>query len=486
MNVQRLRGVFHGLVLLVVLLMGHQARAATRSIDLKERAHVKINAYNISGLGDVNGDSEMDFAVANQFADRHDRSKSGSVYVLFGPILRGSVDVHHMRGAGFRIDGAHAGDEAGVSVAGAGDVNGDGLDDIVLGAWKARNLRQDISGAAFVVFGKQSLENVDLADFQTGFANDQGFRIDGPSFLSLTGLAVDGLGDVNSDGLGDVVIGTGLGSSTYVVFGKDDGLLVDLLTFDMGTQGSQGFRIDHPESMDTAGRWAASAGDINGDGRGDIFITVCGPSGDRCRMKGWVVHGKGSSSSIDVRDLGRQGFRIRRPESTGGSLADLPGQKPDVNRDGLGDLVIIHGTSAYVVFGKKGTGSVDPASLGRGGYQIKGWTKETNTKSLLSSATGTPDLNKDGKPEVLVGAPDANFHHRAYSGSVFVVFGKGNTKALSLRNLRAHGYRIDGARAGHQIGWSVAGPGDVAGGPRPDVATDLHNFPRSRVITTRP
>jgi FG-GAP repeat len=105
------------------------------------------------------------------------------------------------RVAGLRIAGAHAGDAIGGRIAAAGDVNGDGLADLVIGS-PTSSRSTTFAGTAYVVYGRRRTANIDLADLGGG-----GFRIDGAQAGDRIGEAVDGAGDVNGDGLDDVVVG---------------------------------------------------------------------------------------------------------------------------------------------------------------------------------------------------------------------------------------------------------------------------------------
>src|SRR5262249_62427219 len=128
-------------------------------------------------------------------------------------------------------DGANAYDYAGTSVAPAGDVNGDGHGDLLIGAPGADSNGRYSAGSAYVVYGKTSNTNVDLASL-----GDGGFRIDGAKAYDSAGTSVAPGGDVNGDGRADVLVGApGADSngrysagSAYVVYGQTSNTNVDL------------------------------------------------------------------------------------------------------------------------------------------------------------------------------------------------------------------------------------------------------------------
>ena len=172
----------------------------------------------IADVGDVNGDGVSDVAVGAAAVDAPGRTDAGVVYVVFGGTALGRLDLR--TAPGFRIvgprqganrplpvfasDGPPKGSMAGSAVAGAGDVNADGLADILVGAPFAGRRGRAFSGSAYVVFGKRSTSSVDLQRLGRG-----GFRIDGPRRDAAAATEVAGVGDVNGDGRADVVGGLG-------------------------------------------------------------------------------------------------------------------------------------------------------------------------------------------------------------------------------------------------------------------------------------
>ena len=134
-----------------------------------------------------------------------------------------NVDLANLGAGGFRIDGIDAGDGSGRSVSGAGDVNGDGLADLIVGAFGAAPGGDSSAGESYVVYGKAGSDAVDLANLGAG-----GFRIDGVDVMDYSGRSVSGAGDVNGDGLADLIVGANgadpggdsRAGESYVVFSQ--------------------------------------------------------------------------------------------------------------------------------------------------------------------------------------------------------------------------------------------------------------------------
>lgn len=331
---------------------------------------------------------------------------------------------------GFRIDGINNEDSLGVSVSGAGDINGDGFADVIVGAYLAEPSGTPTgfdSGESYVLFGKSSAFPAAIQADSIGNFGPSGFRIDGLLIVDeFSGFSVSDAGDVNGDGFDDLIIAANGGGGTsnvgesYVIFGKSSFLApVAVITLN----GSNGFRIVGD------GTSVSGAGDLNGDGFDDLVIG----------NDGYVVFGKSNfASAISLSTLGSQGgpsgFRISGIGQFDFSASSVSGTG-DVNGDGFDDLIVgapqVDTTSStgtnvgrsYVIFGQSSFASVlELSSLnGSNGFQIRGIDEFDFSGASVS---GAGDMNGDGFDDLIIGAPGADRTATIFdSGESYVVFG---------------------------------------------------------------
>jgi hypothetical protein len=445
--------------------------------NLTDSATDDVLGGAVGSAGDMNGDGFDDLLISARAADPNGE-QSGAVYVLFGKA--DGFDVNFFMpwldgGNGFKISGAAAGDFAGSSAAGAGDVNGDGFDDIIVGAFTAY-ANANGAGAAYVVFGKATgfAANLNLSSLD----GTNGFKLSGAAAHDFAGVSVDGAGDVNDDGFDDVIVGADTADSSagaaYVVFGKDSGFAANLNL--SALDGMNGFKLAGAASNDLAGRSVSGAGDVNGDGFADVIVGAPFASSETFNPgAAYVVFGK-SESFAAVLNLGAldgtTGFKLAGAKSYDNAGSAVSGAG-DVNGDGFADIVVgapgadpngsVSGAS-YVIFGKAGgfAANLNLSRLdGTNGFKLSGAKQYDRSGSSVSHAG---DVNGDGFGDIVVGAA-RGYTALAFSMS-YVVFGKpgGYASNLNLNTLNGgNGFILKSEARGDDSGRSVSGAGDING-----------------------
>lgn len=406
-----------------------------------------------------------------------------SIFVREEIIDLGGIDGNN----GFSVDGADFLDLSGISVSAAGDVNGDGFADIIIGAYGADPAAPE-AGESYVVFGTAVGFSSNLN--VTALDGNNGFTLDGSLPGENSGRAVSAIGDVNADGFADILVGapTEDAGRTTVVFGRASGFdaRIDLASVD----GSDGFNLFGVSTADQAGYAVGGGGDINGDGVDDLIIGAPQADPNETKQSGqsYVVFGDrlgDFSGSINLSALdGLNGFALNGTnfnEQSGASVA-IAG---DVNGDGFDDILVgaparnsgsqIYAGEVSVVFG---TGSFAAASDlsaidGTNGFVLGGIGPADYTGRAVS---GAGDINGDGLADVIVGAPFADAGGNQQSGRSYVVFGSENPPArLALSALDGvNGFILDGIAAGDQSGVSVSAAGDVNGDSFDDLIIGAH------------
>jgi len=437
--------------------------------------------FSVDGAGDVNGDGLDDIILGAPFGDGA-TADSGVAYVVFGKTGGADVTLADLAAGigGFAITGEARNERAGYSVAGAGDVNNDGLADLIVGAPFNNNSGGTDAGAAYLVFGKTTGATVDLGDVAAGSG---GFKIWGEAANDVAGWSVDGIGDLNNDGFDDIILGayrhdnvftdTGNDGTAYVIFGKSSGTAIDLDAVAASNAG--GFRIFGQPEKDYVGYSVAGLGDVNGDGVGDFAVGVPLNDNNMAFDRGAVFVAFGDpngGTDIDTRALGRGdgGFRIRGAAARDEAGTAVAGAG-DFNGDGLADILVgaafhndggVDNGAAYVVFGQAAGTAIELALLGTAGVKIIGEAAGDFAGYALSSAG---DVNGDGRADVLIGAYGHDRGADTDAGAAYVVFGTAATATIDLDDiaLGVGGFKLRGGAGGDEAGFSVSAAGDVNG-----------------------
>jgi len=397
-----------------------------------ETAELDELGVAVSPAGHVNSDRFEDFIIGvheEPIGPNAGDKLGGKAYVVFGsanPPAEINLATLEADQRGFVIIGAAGEDHLGFSVASAGNFNGSGGDDLVLGAIGAFPT-DDVpptDGKAYVVFGKNSFTPVNLADLGSA-----GFRLNGESGTSgEAGVAVAGVGDWNSDGRPDIAVSATKFNSAagriYVVYGKTGSADVDLSDV---AEGDGGLAIDGHGENQQAGRTLQNGGNIAGSALPDLIIGVPNPAGVATQGTTYVVYGTPSTNHIALLDLegddNGQGFAIRA-EAVGDRSGLGVAGVGDFNSDGRNDLAIGAGVSgaeeggaAYLLFGSDALeNGVDLLGLSSDvGLTLRGEAPGGLGAHFGFAISSAGDMNGDGRPDLIIGAPQQNdFVGRAY------------------------------------------------------------------------
>ncbi len=378
-----------------------------------------VNDSLVAGLGDVNGDGLDDVGVASVTGTR----------VIFGSSAGFSrtLDVASLNGSnGFVIE------TGATDLKRAGDVNGDGLDDFIVGNANASPNALTGAGASYVIFGRTTAFPASLS--LASIDGNTGFGIVGISAQDRTGFYVSGAGDFNNDGFDDVLIGAPYqttdakaeaGAAYLVLGGNDFPTALSLADID----GTNGFVFKGSDIQNHAGASVAAIGDINHDGADDLAIGAPGkgPFGVPNDYPGetYVLFGGSFAGVASVAE------------------SDLDGTNGFVARGIRGGVVPIEVDQA--IWGDMAGADVDSAG----------------------------DINGDGINDMMIGAPHTIINpSRKGVGQVYFVYGSNSAfpSRLSLADLDgSNGFRIDGTGTVDYYAVSVAGAGDFNDDDRDDV-----------------
>jgi hypothetical protein len=419
--------------------------------------------YDVFTAGDVDGDGLDDILIPAPYND--DVSTwSGKVYLILGASLGASSSID-LATADYSFIGEGAYNLSGASVSTAGDVDGDGLDDILIGA-VGNSDGANWAGKTYLVLGKSlgSSSTIDLATADYAFV--------GEGASDYSGHDVSTAGDVDGDGLDDILIsahyndegGTHAGK-VYLILASSLGSssTIDLSAADYSFVGESG--------SDFSGISISTAGDVNGDGLDDILIGAVGNSdGGTNAGKTYLILGASLSSSSTI-DLATADYSFIG-ETSGDASGHSVSTAGDVDGDGLSDILIgaygnddggVSAGKAYIILATS-FGSSSTIDLSTADYAFIGEDINDHAGYSVSPAG---DVDGDGLDDILIGA-NMNSASGSNSGKTYIVLGSSLGTDATI-DLSAADYTLVGENDAAYSGYSISTAGDVNGDGMADI-----------------
>jgi hypothetical protein len=408
------------------LIEGNDTLPAT--IDLRDaslEAGIFLSTFSrIGSVGDFNGDGLNEFAAGRVGYDLEDVSNVGFVFIGYGTeTLQPVIDLNSINVPGIKVYGYRPGEWLGNNIRRAGDFNGDGYDDVMINGWEDRS--NNIREVVILFGGKNVPEELSTEDLgEHGVILTSAFRLDmlGDSFAPV--------GDVNGDGLDDVLIGADAGppgeDRAYLVYGSTD-FPSTLKIDEIGTRGLILTGSGEQFALDVSG-----VGDVNLDGYDDFMIAAPGRDSQGLENSGAVQIVFGAPdlpTTLNTESLGDRGITIEGNAEklilgfaiTGG--ANLNGdQYPDLILapailEAIDDIYVIPGGPE---FSKPGVYSLDDLNP----IILRTLSGGINYPNVIRFG----DINGDGLDDILIGnefgdMPSGDGEERDNCGAVYVVFG---------------------------------------------------------------
>ena len=365
---------------------------------------------SVSTAGDVNGDGYSDVIIGAEHFDKPSRDE-GVVFVFHGSSGGLSPDISWLG----ESDQAYA--QYGNSVSTAGDVNGDGFSDVIVGSLQYDNGETN-EGAVFVYHGSE-----------TGLSMTVSWMAEGDQANCTLGRSVSTAGDVNGDGFNDVIIGADSCDNGQTNEGMAFVWLGSATGINNGTNGTPS-NADWKGESDQAGAYfgysVSTAGDVNGDGYSDVIVGAY--SYDLLEMdEGKVFVWYGGSYGLGNDGTPSNADWYAESDLWDSFFGGCVSTAGDVNGDGFSDVIIgshkyIHGnTHEGVVFAWYGSSS----GLGDNGTPYNAdWTAEGDQDYAYfgRSVSTAGDVNGDGYSDVIIGA-DGYDNGESNEGMAFSYYG---------------------------------------------------------------
>jgi hypothetical protein len=397
--------------------------------------------FSVGTAGDVNGDGYGDVIVSAPYYNAGETDE-GRVFVYHGSATGLSAT------ADWTAKSDQGDTDFGSSVGTAGDVNGDGYSDVIVGAYRYDHGETD-EGCAFVWHGSANGVNNDIDGTPANAAWADESNQEGAHFGESVGTA----GDVNGDGYADVIVGAAsyegeipYEGRAFVYHGSASGL-----------SATPNWTADGGQSTAFFGESVGTAGDVNGDGYSDVIVgAFCFDNGESNEGRASVYHGSSSGLATGSADW------TAEADQEDAYFGTSVGTAGDVNGDGYSDVIV--GADGYTQ-NKTEEGRVFVYHGSAAGLSTTAdWTAEGDKAgACLGTSVGTAgDVNGDGYGDVVVGAPYYdNGQNNEGLGAVY----HGSETGLAT----AADWTVESDQDDAWFGWSVGTAGDVNGDGYADV-----------------